>query len=174
MKIMQVVHSFPPHTMAGTEVYAYNLSKELSKEHEVFVFFRINAPKEKEYSLSHNRLDGMDTYAINRTFRRCDSFEATYNDALIDEKFRELLDKIKPDIVHIQHLLFLSCGIIDEIKKRNIPIVYTLHDYWLRCYRGQLIKDDLSICSGDSPSECLRCLKYLFSLNIIQSLSIHE
>jgi len=161
MKILQVVHSFIPYTMAGTEVYSYRLSKELSKQHQVFVFFRVNLAKEKEYALIYNKLDELETYAINHTFRFCNSFKATYSDEAINKKFGELLDKIKPDIVHIHHLLFLSHGIVREIKKRNIPIVYTLHDYWLICYRGQLVKDDLTVCTVNSISQCRECLKYL-------------
>lgn len=164
MKILNVVHSFVPHTMAGTEIYSYKLSEELAKRHEVYVFFRVNDPKKKEYALTYQRYEGLETYNINRTFRSCSSFSNTYRDCAIDTTFSELMNKIKPDIVHIHHLLFLSCGIVDEIKKRGIPIVYTLHDYWLICYRGQLIKDDLSICEGNSITACGDCLKYLLSI----------
>ncbi len=164
MKILQVVHSFLPHTKAGAEVYSYVLSKELSKRHEVFVFFRVNRPQEREHSLIHSRFEGLETYAINNTFRLCHSFEGTYNNVVIDREFGILLDRIKPDIVHIHHLLFLSHGIINEIKKRDIPIIFTLHDYWLICYRGQLIKDDLAVCKGNSVAECRDCLKYLLRI----------
>lgn len=164
MKILYVVHSFLPYTMAGTEVYSYKLSKELAKRHEVYIFFRINDTKKQEYSLTYQRFEELETFAINHTFMSCNSFNDTYSDDAINTKFAELLDTIKPDIVHIHHLLFLSYGIVDEIKKRGIPIVYTLHDYWLICYRGQLIKDDLTICKGHSIVECENCLKYLLSI----------
>lgn len=150
--------------MAGTEIYSYGLSKELAKRHEVSIFFRINDIKKQEYSLTYQRFEGLETYAINHTFRACNSFSETYSDNNIDTKFAELLDIIKPEIVHIHHLLFLSYGMIDEIKKRGIPVIYTLHDYWLICYRGQLIKDDLTICKRNSIVECESCLKYLLSI----------
>lgn len=164
MRILQVVHSFVPHTMAGTEVYSYRLSKELAKKHEVFVFFRVNNQKEKEYAIYRDNLEGLETYALNNTFKQCGSFRDTYRNSCIDQQFGELLDKIKPHIVHIHHLLFLSHGLVEEIKKRNIPVVYTLHDYWLLCYKGQLIKDNLSICNGVSVTECRDCLKYLLGI----------
>jgi glycosyltransferase involved in cell wall biosynthesis len=164
MRILHIVHSFVPYTMAGTEVYSYNLTREQARRHKVFIFFRINNTKEREYSLAHKSFDALESYAINHTFRACSSFSETYRDDIIDTKFSALLDKIKPDIVHIHHLVFLSCGIVKEIKKRGIPIVYTLHDYWLICYRGQLIKDDLTICNGYSVNQCWNCLKYLLSI----------
>ena len=164
MRILQVVHSFLPHTMAGTEVYSYRLSKELAKKHELFVFFRVNNPKEKEYVVHSENLGGLKTYALNNTFRRCESFRGTYKNIDIDKIFGELLDEIKPHIVHIHHLLFLSHGMVGEVKKRNIPVIYTLHDYCLLCYKGQLIKDNMSICNVASVEQCRDCLKYLLSI----------
>lgn len=164
MKILQVVHSFLPHTMAGTEIYSYRLSKELAKKHDVFVFYRINNPKEKEFIIHTSNLDGLKTYAINNTLISCESFANTYKNSKIDKKFGEILDKITPDIIHIHHLLFLSHGLVEEAKKRNIPIIYTLHDYWLLCYKGQLIKENMSTCNLASVKQCSDCLKYLLSM----------
>lgn len=158
MKILQIVHSFVPYTFAGTEVYTYRLSKEQAQRNEVYVFFRINNPRLKEYSLNENNLEGIKTYNVNHTFNHCVSFCETYDNENIDRVFSRLVDKIKPDIIHLQHLLFLSLGIIKETKKRNIPMVFTLNDYWLICHRGQLIKEDLSLCSGYNEADCLSCI----------------
>ncbi len=162
MRILQVAHSFLPYTTAGTEVYSYRLAKELAKRHEVFVFFRFSDRKKKEYCMEYLEGDSLKTYRINYAFRDFNSFSQTYRNNIIDKKFAEVLDKTKPDIVHIHHLLFLSHGIVDEVKKKGIPIVFTLHDYWLMCYRGQLINDQLNICADKTT--CKDCLKYLLSI----------
>jgi hypothetical protein len=57
----------------------------------------------------------------------------------MDDNFVELVKQIKPDIAHIGHVNHLSTGLIDELNKLNIPIVYTLHDFWLMCPRGQFL-----------------------------------
>jgi len=41
MKILQVVHGFPPKQRGGTEIYTYYLSKELAKSHEVHILYPI-------------------------------------------------------------------------------------------------------------------------------------
>ncbi|MEK6733361.1 MAG: glycosyltransferase family 4 protein [Candidatus Omnitrophota bacterium] len=158
MRIIQLVHSFPPYTVAGTEVYTYELSQELQKRHKVFIFFRINDQKKKEYEIVSGNIDNLEIYAINNTFRRCDSFESTYNNFHITDKFAQLLDRIQPDIIHIQHLLFLSISIIKEAKKRKIPIVFTLNDYWLMCHMGQLLRRDGSLCELPMEEICSECL----------------
>lgn len=164
MKILQVIHSFPPYNTAGSEVYTYNLSRELAKRHKVFVFHRINDPYKKEYELTNSPYDGLLIYTINNTFRHCDSFEMTYKNNIIGEKFGLILDQIKPDIVHIQHLLYLSAKIIEEIKKRKIPMVFTLHDYWLICPQGQLFKNNIKLCNREDNSECINCILHHLSI----------
>lgn len=164
MKIAQVIHSFPPYTMAGSEIYTYNLSRALSKRHKVFVFHRISNPHMAEFKVIDLSYDGLCRYAINNTFRRCNSFEMTYKNNIVADKFGMFLDEVKPDIVHIQHLLFLSTTIIQEAKKRGIPILFTLHDYWLICHQGQLLKRDLTLCNNHSDSDCIKCLYYQLSI----------
>ena len=66
MKIIQVVHGFPPNNFAGTEVYTYNLSQELSKKHQIYIFHRIDNLRKKEYALTHNRLDNLEIFTINQ------------------------------------------------------------------------------------------------------------
>lgn len=167
MKILQVVHSFPPENMAGTEIYTYNLSKELSKRNEVFVFYRISDRKKREYELSYDKFDGLNTITINNTFKFCDSFEKFYRNDAIDQQFARVLDGIKPDVVHIQHFIFLSTAIIQEIKKRGIPVVLSLHDYWLICPQWHFLRKDLGICNDIDAFECVDCLDYQLSIKKI-------
>ncbi|MFH1783011.1 MAG: glycosyltransferase family 4 protein [Candidatus Omnitrophota bacterium] len=158
MKILKVVHCFPPDSMSGSEIYAYNLAQELSKDHEVRIFYRTKNPKKRNHELEISSYNGLKLYKINNTLRRYNSLEKIYYNSEIEKKLEHVLDEFKPDVVHIHHLLFLSLGIVDIIKSKNIPIVFTLHDYWLMCPRGQLLKANLRICKDPSSSNCLLCL----------------
>jgi glycosyltransferase involved in cell wall biosynthesis len=167
MKILQVAHSFPTHNLAGVEIYTYHLSQELSRENEVFVFYRVSDIRKKEYELNFEKFNGLNIITINNTFRFCDSFEKFYKNEVIARQFASVLDKIKPDIVHIQHLIFLSTTIINEIKKRGIPVIFTLHDYWLICPQWHFLKKDLTICDNNDVSGCVSCLDYQLSMKKI-------
>ena len=163
MRILQVVHSFLPDNFAGTEVYTYRLSKALQNMgHEVSVFFRRNDPGKGEYSLTPGMYDDIPTFALNHTLNRTSSFQDTYLDKDIDNKFASLLDSLKPDVVHIEHLLFLSLGIIKESRKRSIPVVFTINDYWLFCPKGQLLTEQLQACDGSNQELCVPCVKPQF------------
>ncbi|MEN8217397.1 MAG: glycosyltransferase [Pseudomonadota bacterium] len=53
-----------------------------------------------------------------------------YRHTGVDQRFAELLERLKPDIVHIGHLNHLSTSLVTQAAFREIPILYTLHDYW--------------------------------------------
>ena len=144
--------------MTGSEIYAYNLSKELLRRHDVSIFYRINDPALKEYEVARSSYGGLNIYKINHTFKDYDSIEKIYSNKEIEKRFAEVLDEVSPDVVHIQHLLFLSLGFVSEIKKRNIPIIFTLHDYWLMCPKGQLFKSNRKICKNPLAANCPYCL----------------
>ena len=158
MKILQVIHTFPPHSLGGSEIYTYNLSRELAKSHEIVVFHAINDPDAEEYEIQVDSYDGFKVSTINNTFKHCTSFETHYRNEMIAKKFGELLDEVTPDILHIGHLIDLSVTLVEEAKKRNIPVVFTLHDFWLFCPLGRLLKTDLTLCQGPQISECAKCL----------------
>ncbi len=158
MRIVQIIHGFPPYNTAGSEVYTYNLARELAKTEEVYVFHRVADPERDEYELSFAELDGIKICTINNTFKFCTSFEQTYKNETIAKKFADFLDDVQPQVAHFGHLTCLSTTLIEEAKQRGIPVVFTLHDFWLFCQLGQLLKRDLSLCSGPKDSECARCL----------------
>jgi len=60
--------------------------------------------------------------------------------------------------------MYLSCGVVEKIKSRGIPIVFTLHDYWLMCPQGQLFRDNRAPCDSITPEACIDCVRYQLSI----------
>ncbi len=158
MRIALVIHGFPPANMAGSEVYTYNLARELAKRHEVFVFHRTADTGRPEYDVQKSEFNGLHITTINNNFKSCPDFSWTYRNDEIARKFGAFLDETRPDVVHFHHLTCLSTTCVEEAKKRAIPVLYTLHDFWLICQRGQLLTRDLDICKGPSEGACAECL----------------
>ena len=49
-------------------------------------------------------------------------------------KIGKVLDEFQPDVVHMNNINFhLTPSIIYAVKKRNIPLVHTVHDYQMIC-----------------------------------------
>ena len=140
MRILLVIHGYPPYYMAGSEVYTYNLARELAKTNDVFVFHRI---EDKDIPL-HQFFDSFEEGVHIRKINNYEPTPATFYDKYlnpeIDDAFREYVKKVNPDVVHIGHLSHLSTQ-IPIIAKREfgLPVFFTIHDFWMFCHRGQLI-----------------------------------
>ena len=160
MKILYVSHGYPPAGRAGVEIYTASLARCLSGRNSVGVFCRHEHLAAPEYTATARKDGQVDIYSINHTFREWASFARTYQDARIADIFGRLLDREQPEIVHIQSLLYLSAGIVAQAKKRNIPVVYTLNDYWLICPQGQLFKENSRVCDGNIQADCRSCILY--------------
>ncbi|TLD81034.1 glycosyltransferase [Helicobacter sp. MIT 05-5293] len=159
MRILKVIHGFPPDYMAGSEVYSFTLCRALQKMgHEVFVFTRIECELLKPYSTYEECLEGIKIMRINKPKQY--SYVEKFYDSSIDEAFREYLKKINPDIVHFGHLCHLSLNLVEIAKSQGKKVVFTLHDFWLFCVKGQLINKENQRCSVSSVSKCVDCSPY--------------
>ena len=139
MRILEVIHGYPPRYNAGSEIYTQTISRALSQlGHEVAVFTREEDPYRPDFNIT------VETDILNPSIRVYLANHARSRDRYrhngMDEAFRGVLNIFQPDILHINHLNHLSTGIIDVASDEGLPIVYTLHDYWLACPRGQFLQ----------------------------------
>jgi glycosyltransferase involved in cell wall biosynthesis len=158
MRILLVAHYFLPRHVAGTELYTLRLAQELRKEHEVALFCSEIDPDAQSYAVRTREYEGIPVTEVvnNHAYWR---FHETYSNPRIEALFAAELERYRPDVVHLQHLANLSLGFLPLIKRRGIPIVYTLHDYWLTCPRqGLRMKTSGALCMQVIPEECASCM----------------
>ena len=75
-----------------------------------------------------------------------------------DDYIENIVRGIDPDIIHLHHLDCLGLCVWEQ-RLRDIPILYTLHDYASICSRGQLYDPRRNmICNGPRVYECATCL----------------
>lgn len=160
MRVLLVVHGFPPAAAGGTEVYVRDLARALRDRcaDEVLVLARENDPARSERALRRESRDGLDLVLVNNTFREPRPFEETWRDTAIRRHVAFVLDEWRPDVAHLHHLTGLSADLAEETRARGIPTLVTLNDYWLLCQRGQLLDLDYARCAGPNPAGCARCL----------------
>ncbi|RLA82062.1 MAG: hypothetical protein DRG31_07885, partial [Deltaproteobacteria bacterium] len=162
MKILQVVHGFPPRQRAGTEIYTYYLSKELAKRHEVHVFYPTLENVKEPILVSFNQ-EGLILHELKlprskvRRFLGALFFENTYINREAENAFKTMVASIRPNVIHFQHLIGLSATLIKIAREFNVPTVLTLHDYWFMCPNIQLLRHDYTVCIGPEPRRCHKC-----------------
>lgn len=168
MHILKIIHGYPPNYNAGSEVYSQSICNELSKQHRVSVFTREENPYSPDFAIRHqNANNNLNFYFVNNP-----QGKDGYRHKQLDDNFAKLILDIKPDIAHIGHLNHLSTGLVDELNKQKIPIVFTLHDFWLMCPRGQFLtrsigkEHNFQLCSGQQDRKCASdCYRVYFSGN---------
>ena len=160
MKILLVVHGFPPRNMAGTETYTFNLAKELKKENEVRVFYRFANPQIEDYTLEKGSFSQIPYWAINNCYQKDNSFKAYYCQKELEKPFISCLKDFNPDLVHFTYILGgLSANYLHITRNFGSKIVVTLTDFVLLCARGQLLNRKNEICAGPRKGiNCVPCL----------------
>jgi GT2 family glycosyltransferase/glycosyltransferase involved in cell wall biosynthesis len=158
MKVLLIVHGFPPSGQGGAEIYAHAHASALRERHgdEVLVLTRDADSGRAEYDIRRHG----HVVRVNNTFRDTRSFEGTYRNETIGAIACEILDDFRPDVAHVHHLTCLSTTIVRSLAERRIPCFFTLHDYWLMCHRGQLLNLDSAVCHGpdlDGRGEDVTC-----------------
>ncbi len=161
LRVLTVVHGFPPDSWAGTEVLSLSLARGLrARGHTVSFFVRSpGTPQEADRSLHKGEFDG---FRVHRFVNRLafDGVDQTYRFPIAEAAFDRVLREEKPDVVHCQHLIHLSTGIVDRCRAAGVPVVVSLSDFWARCSRVQLIRPDRRNCTVPPPGlGCAACVK---------------
>jgi len=168
MKILQIIHGYPPDYNAGSEIYTQSISNELNKSHEVTIFSREENDYQPDFMVRETFTEtGIRHFRINMA-RGKDG----YNHTEFNRHFIKLVESIKPDVAHIGHLNHLSTGIVDVLKELRVPILFTLHDFWLMCPRGQFLQrnfDDgnhYKLCDKQVNSLCAKSCYSMYNSGI--------
>jgi glycosyltransferase involved in cell wall biosynthesis len=159
LNILMVVHGFPPISSGGTELYTYNISRELKKlGHHLTVLHPVENKQRTFCSFHKKKHNGLDviefnTYVADKT-PKLDFLNADY-----DQAFQDLLDENRFDIIHFQHLLGLSANWIKIARSHHALTMLKLDDFWFFCKNIHLNDYRNEYCSGpDSDEKCCSCL----------------
>lgn len=170
MKILKVIHGYPPRYNAGSEVYSQLLCQALTNEgHEVQVFTREEDPFKQDYFLTQELCSLDPRILLNKINIPNERNRYNYSISEVDQHFENLIDRFRPDVIHVGHLNHLSLTLLGSASQAGIPLIYTLHDYWLMCPRGQFLQRNSQeevwkLCDGQDDSKCAeKCYKGCFS-----------
>lgn len=149
MKILMVNKFLYPR--GGCETYMLNLAEELkAKGHEVEYFGM--------YDEKNTVGNSLGLYTSNMDFHSTGAARFLYPFKIIyskeaKKKLGRVLDDFKPDVVHMNNINFqLTPSVIYAVKKRNIPLVQTIHDYQMICPNHLLY-------SFSETKPCEKCIK---------------
>lgn len=126
-------------------------------------------------------VNSYDYKSLNAKKSLSNSFKAIKNavvsfDAL--NKIDALLDEHEIDLAHL-HIIhhWVTPAIIWKLKKRNIPIVWSLHEYKLLCPEGTFVSNETVCekCYNQKFYNCAlnKCKKQSFSASLLASIDAY-
>lgn len=159
MKVVFCLHHFLPESVGGTEIYTFNLAKQLIQQNiEVVVLIpNLGVSSAEEYYYEGVRVI---KYAENSVEDRAMILGKKKPDGL--ELFGELLKKERPSMVHFHELApgrGISIFHVEKAYDLKIPVVITFHVPFYTCFKGSLIYKEDARCDGEIKiDKCTACV----------------
>ena len=158
LRIVHLVHGWPPFQHAGTELYAYWLVSHQRHAHDVAVYTRSDDPARRDGE-SVELLDrGVRVRLMTNHFRaRNPLVRNAITNRTLDRDFERFLIEQRPDLLHVHHLAGHAASLVNVARRLGIPIVVQIQDWWFLCARVNYFHRDGNRCSGPSLGKCSRC-----------------
>jgi glycosyltransferase involved in cell wall biosynthesis len=148
-----------PEYVGGVELYTRWLAHAQAQAgHQVSIFYRRSG---EGTGVESRNEEGVRVWAAwNGPVTPTRRFRATFGDSSLVPLFEQVVDETLPEIVHVEHLMGYPTALIDVLRRRHIPFVVTLWDFWWRCANAQLLTNyDQTVCPGPKAHylNCARC-----------------
>jgi len=159
LRIVHLVHGWPPFQHAGTELYAYWLAHRQRESHYVAVYARYADPSRAEGEAVELLDDGVRVRLITNNFTARNPIRRNaIRDRHMEWHFKRFLEEERPDVLHVHHLAGHAFSLIGVAKKLKIPVVLQIQDWWFQCARVNRYHRNGTRCSGPSLAKCAACV----------------
>ncbi len=162
MRIALFVHCFFPIHFYGTETYTLELARHYRDAgYDITVVSAIFQGEQATGSalLFRYEYQGIPVVTINKNLIPHSRVKETYYQQEMRDVFARLLDELRPDVVHVTHLINHTAVLLDVLKQRNIATYVTFTDFFGFCLNNKLEGADGRLCHGPSASRsnCVAC-----------------
>jgi glycosyltransferase involved in cell wall biosynthesis len=163
----------------GDWTYIENLCKFYESLGHTVIPFSMTNEKNFTSPFSEYFISNIDYRELNKNKTLITGLKAVKNSIYSTEarsKLKLLLDNHHIDIVHLNniHHYLTPASIIPEFKKRNIPIIWTLHDYVILCPNTTFISHETVCekCKGGKFYQCIvnKCKKQSVPASFVAAL----
>ena len=166
MRILFIVHRFPPNFLGGADIYTYQLAKGfVQKGHTVQVFCNrslvLDSSPSGRIEIKDDFIDGISVRRLSWNWGEMpDPYGYLYvSNPLVGQELARLISQFAPEIIYITACDYLSNSILEESTRTNIPIFLELTGKWHICPTATLLRRDGELCHGrQNGAICAWCL----------------
>ena len=167
MKILLINNLYSPYVLGGAERSVHFLANSLKKNGDTPVVV-CGSP---DRGIRIDRINGVKVYYVSiknlhSPFKKGRGVKLlspfwniidTYNPWMAGTLDR-ILDLERPDLVHTNNLAGFSIAVWTKVKRRKLPLVHTLRDYYLLCPASTMFRN-----SKNCERQCWYCRGYSYA-----------
>lgn len=164
---------FAPESFGGATIVAEAMVERLNRRPDTEALVFTAWPEDAALGYALNRHEAKGAPVIGVRLPDQVSAEMQHRNPKMGELFAELLEALKPDVVHLHSIQGLSASLADACRDEGVPYVITLHDSWWICERQFMVRKDDRYCFQERLdwSVCATCVEDLgFSIRRFERL----
>ena len=156
--LLFIIHDFrelKEKNLGGTTLHIYDLIKNLRGKYNFHILF----PDKIDSNL----------FMLKSYFKESEE-EIILNDIvdysqvkLYNKKYynmiKDVVRMLKIDLIHVHHLLKNYYDVYDVAKEYNIPVITSIHDFYMACPTVSLLNNNYKFCGGVNREGCKECLR---------------
>jgi glycosyltransferase involved in cell wall biosynthesis len=160
VRVLHVGSGFRPLRLGGLVAYIEDLMNEqVRRGDDVAYFFAGRYYPFGKPRLKRWRRDGVTMLEVVNSplYDHGRQPELELDEPRLERIFESVLRELRPDAVHVQELAGLPSSILEIARQAEIPVLFTLQDYFALCPTFKLIDADGATClRREVGAECVR------------------
>jgi glycosyltransferase involved in cell wall biosynthesis len=163
--VLVVSAHYPPNFVSGGSLQPHKLARRLRERgHDVRVYAGWVGEREPLETFTSEHEGVPIRWIVSTPFMSWND-DRNWDNPVVAADFESYLDELapgsEPELVHVHSLQMLGAGLITAAKRRGIPVVVTMHDFWWVCPRVFLVDRTMRPCclvvtAGDCQCEAGR------------------
>lgn len=129
-------------TTGGTPQTNLDLMRAISNSYNCYLL-QCNSKVINFYKLVNNNVVELKSYKLTVIINPLIHTSTQY-----DKIVSDIIDKHQISLIHIRHIAWNSINLPIIAKDKNIPVVYSFHDFYALCPSHNLLDNNLKYCSG--------------------------
>ncbi len=157
MRIVHLVHQYPPEFRGGTEVCVESLAAAQLERGDLPTIIAGSDQRDPGGGVVTDTQDGVSVHRVRRS--PDENYSMDYRLPRVAEVVTDLVHAAAADVVHLHHTLNLSADLGAHLAAAGLPVVATLHDFTTVCARFFLARPDGESCAESFPLPSDRCIE---------------
>lgn len=162
--VLIVIHEFKgikERNIGGTTLHVHDLIKSMRNEFNFHVIY-YSADNFRYYLTSYFSSEEITMpLGIYSQYTALNLYNDNYK-----KDIERIITVLRIDLIHIHHLRNMYLDVFKVAQEKNIPLIYTLHDFYSICPSIKLFNKETFLCNYTEQCNCCSCIPKKFKLNI--------